>query len=449
MDFRLAQEQKQQLSQNQIQSLKILAMDSMELQEFMRNEYLENPVLECQREDSALPSQRHQDSAYLPASRTENSAREEQKQPYEIPDRAQNIVSIKEHLISQLPQGRYSPEEYRLIDYLIDSLDSNGFFTEPVEDAACANHLPIRTVSDCLKELRQLEPCGIFSAGLQECLLHQAREKNIWDQTFEQIIRNHLEDIAGGKINSITSALKISTAAVRKYIAAVKELNPRPLAGFTPGETQYIIPDIILSPQDGQWEIRLNDDWTEDYRISDYYLHMMETTRDEQLRDYFRMKLNRARTLLKNVEQRRATILSVSRAVLEWQADYFADQGPLKPMTMTEIAGKLHIHTSTVSRSVQNKYVQSPKETVLFKSLFSPPAASGRGTDAPAAVTSDHIKKRIRELIASEDTARPYSDQTLVKKLEQEGIPVSRRTVAKYREELHIAGSFSRKQGGS
>ncbi len=171
---------------------------------------------------------------------------------------------------------------------------------------------------------------------------------------------------------------------------------------------------------------------------------------DEQLRDYFRMKLYRARILLKNVEQRRATILAVSKAVLEWQADYFAGQAPLKPMTMTEIAGKLHVHTSTVSRSVQNKYLQSPKETILFKSLFSPPAAvSGKGTDAPAAVTSDHIKKRIHELIASEDAARPYSDQALANRLEQEGIPVSRRTVAKYREELHIAGSFSRKQGGS
>ena len=157
------------------------------------------------------------------------------------------------------------------------------------------------------------------------------------------------------------------------------------------------------------------------------------------------MKLIRARMLLKNVEQRRATILAVSQTVLEWQTDYFAGQGPLKPMTMTGIAEKLHIHTSTVSRSVQNKYLQFPKETVLFKNLFSLPiAASGEGAQS-LAVTSDHIKKRIRAIIASENPARPYSDQALSAELEKEGISISRRTVAKYREELHIAGSFLRR----
>lgn len=445
MDFRLIPEQKQQLSQNQIQSLKILAMDSVELRELMQNEYLENPVLEYQKNDFGLSSRQNQDSAYIQTSSAESIAREELKQPCEIPDRAGNSPSVKEHLMNQLPKGRYTPEDYRLIEYLIESLDSNGFFTEPAQETARINRVPVRTVYACLKDLKQLEPCGIFSSGLQECLLYQARKKGILDQTFEQIVRNHLEDIAEGKISSITRALHISTAAARKYIGAVRALNPRPLAGFTPGETQYIVPDIILSLQDGQWEIRLNDNWTEDYRISDYYLHMMETTRDEQLWDYFRMKLIRARMLLKNVEQRRATILAVSQAVLEWQADYFAGQGPLKPMTMTGIAEKLHIHTSTVSRSVQNKYLQFPKETVLFKNLFSLPiAASGEGAQS-LAVTSDHIKKRIRAIIASENPARPYSDQALSAELEKEGISISRRTVAKYREELHIAGSFLRR----
>lgn len=446
MDFHLTQEQKQQLSQNQIQSLKILAMDSMELREFMRNEYLENPVLEYQKDDSDLPPQTRQDSGYILTSHTGDSAREELKQTYEIPDRAKDSPSIKEYLMNQLPKGRYTSYEYRLIEYMIESLDSNGFFTEPEEETARINHLPTRTVSACLEDLRQLEPCGIFSAGLRECLLYQAGKKGILDQTLEQIIRNHLEDIADGKISNITRALKINTAAARKYITAVKTLNPRPLAGFTPGETQYIVPDIILSRQDGQWEIRLNDDWTEDYRISDYYLRMMDTTRDEQLRNYFRMKLNRAKLLLKNVEQRRSTILAVSQAVLEWQTDYFTEQGPLKPMTMTEIAKQIGMHTSTVSRSIQNKYIQSPRETLLFKHLFSLPATASKGNrDTSAAVTSAHIKMKIRDIIASEDPTHPYSDQALSEKLKKEGISVSRRTVAKYREELHIAGSFLRK----
>lgn len=209
--------------------------------------------------------------------------------------------------------------------------------------------------------------------------------------------------------------------------------------GFGEQKSEYIVPDIILR-KDEKWEIILNDSWYGKYEISDYYQKMMDETKDEELKAYFLNKAQRARFILKNIEQRRKTLLDLMEKILERQKDYFEGTGSLTPMTMTEIAEQMGVHPSTVSRAVRGKYVQYPQKTVLLKSLFS--QGISKETDQ---INATEIKERLRKLIKEENRQKPYSDQKLKELLEEQEISISRRAVAKYREEMGIKGSFDRK----
>lgn len=195
--------------------------------------------------------------------------------------------------------------------------------------------------------------------------------------------------------------------------------------------------------KDEEWEISLNDHWIGDYKISDYYMRMMKEAKDEQLYQYFRKKLERVRFLMNSVEQRRNTMLQISKAILEWQKEYFEGKGTLKPMTMSDIADKIEMHTSTISRGIKGKYLQYPNGTVLIKTLFS---TSVNAKSEDGSVTAMDIKKVLKQLIDGENKAKPYSDQKLVTLLCEKDIKISRRTVAKYREEMGIKGTFERKR---
>lgn len=179
------------------------------------------------------------------------------------------------------------------------------------------------------------------------------------EELLSDIIRNHLQDIAEGKISTISRGLKISSAEVRKLIHVIKNLNPRPLNGIGGEKAQYILPDVILEFQDGQWNIELNDKWTGNLQVSDFYIHMMETAQDEELKSYFENKLRRARFIMNAVEQRRATILGIAREILKRQEDYFLGKGQLKPMTLEDIGDVLEIHKSTVSRAIRDQISES------------------------------------------------------------------------------------------
>ena len=188
--------------------------------------------------------------------------------------------------------------------------------------------------------------------------------------------------------------------------------------------------------------MELNDDWMEDYHINDYYLRMMKESKDEELTEYFRMKLERVRFVMNSIAQRRQTVMTISEAVMRRQQAYLEGRTWLQPMTMTDVAEEVGIHTSTVSRAIKGKYIQYPRGTVAMKHLFSSSVSLSGGTKA---VGTMQVKEMIRELIDGEDKKKPYSDQAIMKLLKERQIDISRRAVAKYREELGIRGSFDRK----
>lgn len=259
--------------------------------------------------------------------------------------------------------------------------------------------------------------------------------------TLTQMILFHLPDIADGKIGNISRNLHISTIDVRKNIELISRLNPRPLSGFGSENNRYIIPDIIFQKDLGSWSIQLNDSWTTNYHLNDYYMKMIQNSSDNELVDYFKTKLARVQFILNSIEQRRNTILAISQIVLNIQTGFFENNDPLIPMTMSEVAQIAGIHTSTVSRAIKGKYLQYPSGCIFFKNLFT----SHVSAQEHGAITPMLVKQHLKELIESENKNKPYSDQVLSKLLNERGIKVSRRVTAKYREEMGIKGSFDRR----
>lgn len=432
--------QKQTLSANQVQSLNILAYTNQELESFLINEYLENPMLDnTDNKDSDMITDLEKlyekgssyKEQYLSNPEDEDQKRQDIKAPTEN--------QLKEYLLLQLSRSAYTEEEWKILEYLIECLDSRGYFLYDIDELAQEAGQDAAKWRRCLKDLKELEPVGIFSGGLAECLEKQLKARGIEDETLMRLLRDFLPELTDGKIGKISRSLGVSTVQVKEYIHLIGSLNPRPVMDIQTEETRYVVPDIFVARQGNRWEIVLNDRWMGEYKYNDYYLKMMEESTDPELTDYFKERLGRARFVLECVEQRRRTIIQIVEAVLQIQENYFLGTGPLKPMRQEDVAAMLGIHVSTVSRAVKGKYLQYRK-TVLLRSLFS---AAAVGNGQGETVSPEQIKKRIRQMIEAEGQ-HVLSDQKLTECLEQEGFPVSRRTVAKYRIQMNIPGSRQR-----
>jgi RNA polymerase sigma-54 factor len=431
----ISQNQQQVLSVDQRQSLQILAYTNQELDAFLTEEYMQNPLLDCKRDRQSeiidsLDS--HYESA---SSYRDHYIRYEDEDSDRRGDiRAREPSSLRQQLKNQLSIRDYSDEEWKLIDYLIDCLDDKGFFTCSVSEIASACGCSEQIVDKCLRDLKSLEPAGIFSKDISECLLRQLEARNETDQVLIRIISDFIPDLLQGNLSSITRSLGITTAKCRSCIQKIGELNPRPIMNTESGQTEYIVPDILIEREHGPWKVTLNDAWMGEYTYNDYYIHMMRTASDPELKDYFKNKLERARLIITSIERRRNTIIRIVEAVLEYQNEYFANGGSLRPMTMEAIAQQLDISTSTVSRAIKNKYIQY-RRPLLLRDLFSNAVSDAAETSARL------VRSRVSEIIKNEDHAHPLSDDKIAKILKGEGTSISRRTVAKYRQQLGIPDS--------
>lgn len=445
LEYEIQLEQKQLLAPSQIQSLEILAMDQGELSQFLQNEYLENPLLEWSGESGMGAGSEELRKTYehtVTYGRSyEEMVEEEDKRRRDIP--VQDQDQIKNYLLYQLPQQRFSPSQWRLLEYLVDCLDDTGFFTVPLEEVAQKTKTSVDEAAYALSILQGLEPWGIFSPDLKSCLLKQLEMEGLRGTPVWRVVEEHLTDVAEGRISNISRSLCLSTLEVRKCIEQIARLNPRPMREFSEGKANYLVPDIIFRREKDRWEIELNDSWVEDYHINDYYVQMLKSSQDEELSQYFRSRLERVRFVMNSIAQRRQTLLAIAREVLEKQKAYLEGRDFLKPMTMKDVAEAVGIHTSTVSRAIKGKYLQYPGGTLLMKSLFSAPVSTAKGDGA---VGTMELKELLRELILAEDKRKPYSDQALAEALKKKNIKLSRRAVTKYREEMGIPGSYTRKE---
>lgn len=430
-------EQKLVLSTAQIQSLEILSFTNQELDDFLKNEYFENPMLE---NDQAFEDESINNLAaiYEDGESYSNSYSHDYTEEYAQKElRAKETITVRQLAIEQLRQKDFTKKEWELIEHLIQYLDDDGFCPYTPEQLATSLGYGVIEVKKCLTVLKTLEPRGLFFSGMEEYFIFQLKELGINDARFFQLITSYLGDILRGNFSNASRQLSLSTAQIKKYLHIITQLHPKPLLNFSQEETKYIVPDILVHRNGDQWEITLNDSWMGTYQCNEFYIQMMKKTKDAELYRYFENKLKRAVFVLNSVERRRETLTQIMQAILLLQEKHFLEDTPIRPMIMRDVANEIGMSESTVSRAIRGKYMIY-KKTEPLRDFFSGKSIEGNQ------VTGETIKKRLRELIQNEDKRSPLSDIQIVQLMKKDGIDVSRRTISKYRMQLLIPDSRHR-----
>lgn len=353
-------------------------------------------------------------------------------------------TSLQEYLMRQAELSDVPDEVMDAVRYLVGSLDDRGFLTQSANDVALQTGLALNVVQQALTLLKGLEPPGIGASSLQECLLLQLAAKGRSDSLAARIIRDQFPLLIRRRIPEIARKVGAEMDSVQAAIEEVGTLDPAPGRRFADDNNRVVVPDVTVEKDGDEWKIHLNSDYIPRLRISSTYKEMIaKGSLNKQERDYLRERMRSGRFLINSIEQRQQTIERITREILRVQEDFFEHGiSRLKPLTMTQIADAVGVHETTVSRAIANKYIKTPHGVFDFKFFFTP----GYQADSGAAVSNTSVKEMINELIEIEDRSRPLSDQEIVAKLEEKGIKIARRTVAKYREELGILPSNLRRE---
>jgi RNA polymerase sigma-54 factor len=353
--------------------------------------------------------------------------------------------SLQDFLDEQLPYLDTEIVNLDLLRYMISHLDERGYLTTPLEDIRQSfdGEVTIQQVEETLEDLQGLDPLGVGARTVEECLLLQITR----DTPHRDVVRaliGHLEDIQHNRLPLIQKQTGCDMKTLHEAIEVLKHLNPKPGAQFATNSVQYVIPDIIVEKNDqNEYDIRLVDDWTPNIYISRRYFEMLRDKHsDDKAREFLQRKIQSAKWLIDAIEQRRSTLKKVTRAIIDHQRA-FLDTGPecIEPLKMQQIADVVGVHVTTVSRAVDDKWVQTPRGVFPLKRFF----GGGTQTASGEEVAWETIKQKLLDVIGNEDKENPLSDEDLVTKLSEAGYPVARRTVTKYRKMLGIQSSRQRK----
>ena len=423
------------LSHSQMQFLQMLSMTNQELDRFLAEESLENPLLE--RSEASVVSYRFDSGDFRSGRKNYDGGDEKMEFIMNLPE--PEAVDLRTLFTDQLNMSEFTAAQWEAALFCIDHLDERGYFDVSPSEISAQKNFSLTDVNYALHRLRKLEPCGCFAADLSECLLLQMEHQGVKDEKLKFLVSSGLDDLLKQRIVGLSKKLDVSAGQIRKYIAYIATLNPKPLAGFQSGESSYIIPDIVCSLEDGVWSVGLNASFFAHYDLSDYYCMMMREAHTPELKEYFAGKLRRTKMILSNIDQRRKMILQLTELLLERQQDYFCCGGPLRPFTMANAAEILGVHPSTITRTIQNKWIQWPGGISSMKNLF--PSCADSRLD----ISGFQIKEVLNELVRSENPEKPYKDSELANLLGKRGLGISRRTVAKYRAELGILSWYDRR----
>jgi len=352
--------------------------------------------------------------------------------------------SLQEHLMRQAEMADLSPNAVAAMQHLVGSLDDRGYLTATPADVALQTGLPLEAVQEAVAALKAFEPPGIGAQNLAECLLAQLAAKGRRESLAARIIRDHFELLARRRIPELARKLGAASDDVQVAIEEIGKLDPAPGRRFAEDQNRVVVPDVTVERDgSGGWKITLNSDYIPRLRISSTYRDLIaKGALSKGERDYLRERMRAGKFLIDSIEQRQRTIERITREILKAQTPFF-ERGvsQLKPLTMTQIADVVGVHETTVSRAIANKYIRTPHGVFEFKYFFTP----GYQNDSGASVSNTSVKEMIADLVAGEDRGAPHSDQEIVAKLQEKGINIARRTVAKYREELGILPSNLRR----
>ena len=445
----LQQTQTQKLSQRQLYSVELLRLSTLELEGYVRELAQENPLVELE-EVSVQPQGEGKDDLLGRLRWLEDNDRQNwfyQKFSDEELDPLSRVGTsggLEETLVSflsrQLDRLRLEEGEARLVRYLIYCLDDDGYLRTPLAELSRHGAIPLPRLEGALATLKTMEPAGVGAAELSECLALQLERIGETGPALA-IVQEHLETLAKRHDRAIAAKLSITPAQVEEARRTIRELDPRPGAVFRRTEQVfYIQPDLIVEEQEGQLVVKPARGERPPFRVSRYYQKMLKQSEDKEVREYLTEKLRQAENVLWAARQRGSTLLRCAQVIVERQREFF-HSGPeaMRPLRMGEVAQELGLHESTVSRAVREKYLQCPQGLYPLSWFFTRSAGAGEGVSSTAA------RKLVLRLIDGEDKGKPLSDQQLSERMAREGCPISRRTVAKYREELGIPSASGRK----
>ncbi|MBS6184639.1 MAG: RNA polymerase factor sigma-54 [Clostridium celatum] len=451
MDFKLNISQKQKLILTQImqQSINVLQMSAYDLREYIEKEFEENPILEA--DFNLIESKDNIDntqlSKYLNDRYDENyNYQHNNEDEASVFNFISDKKSLKDYLYEQLGEIKSHIKIKKVVSYMIESLDSKGYLENTLEEVCSDLGIDEEKVQNALEVLQSLEPSGIGARDLKECLLIQLKNKGILDEIIKEIVLKYLEYIADCKYNYIAKELKITPKEVQAYGDIIKSLEPKPSRGYYTGEeVKFIIPDAYIVKIGDKYNVIMNKEIIPNITINNLYKQEILNGKNKKEVEYVKEKVNNAIGLINDIEQRNNTILKLLECIVKKQKAYFENgQEYLKPMTLRELADEMRLHESTVSRAIKDKYILTSRGTVKIKELFCNGIVSCgiNGED----VSTNTIKNKIKKLVNLENKSKPLSDQAICDLLNKEDIFISRRTVAKYREELGIKSSSKRKR---
>ena len=442
-DLTIKQTQKLALTPELIQAIQILQFSNQELESYVQEQLLINPVIETAGEKPAeefeLPDPERVTDSYR------GEYRREEKQQYPYEQHAANDVTLVEHLMFQLQFAPLCEAQRKTGKYIIESLDDNGYLTQSRSELAESLDLQPEEIEKVLAVIHTFDPAGVGAENLSECLLVQLASQDRLTELKQRVISEFLEDMAANRLAAIAKKLGTDTDQIQRIADEIRTPDPKPGMAFaSQDETRYITPDVFVEKEDGEYHVIINEGSVPRLMVSSYYRQVLrESANDRSLAEYLNDRINTANWLIKSIEQRKQTIYNVVSAVVRYQRDFF-EYGPkhIKPMTLKQIAEDVGIHESTVSRSINGKYMQSPRGVFEIREFFTSGVSAGSGEG----MSSKAVKSIIRDMVEKENPKKPCSDQYMADRMQEDGINISRRTVAKYREEMGIPSSQKRKR---
>ncbi len=458
------------------QSIKLLQLSTLELNQEIEKILLENPMIERDEPDANLGSSRLEAPGPVAPAGSEAAQEREQEQARESEQREREpdhdfdigtdggdwqssgsgsqrddddetdfhdfqatVPTLRDHLDAQIALTPLSDRDRALVRFMIEALDDDGYLSQTLEDLLPLlppeMEVELDDLTIALRQIQSLDPSGIGAADISECLALQLRPlpPSRDRELALAIVAEHLELLASRDFLKLKRALRCSDDELREAHALILSLNPRPGAQFAQSEIRYVVPDVVVRKVRNSWVVNLNPDAMPRLRINQLYAQILRDNRGAS--GSLSNHLQEARWLIKNVQQRFDTIQRVSQAIVDRQRQFF-DYGDvaMRPLTLREIAEQLELHESTVSRVTTQKYMATPRGIFEFKHFF----GSHVATDTGGAASSTAIRALIRQLVGAEDKKKPLSDAKIAELLGQQGIVVARRTIAKYRESLDI-----------
>jgi RNA polymerase sigma-54 factor len=444
------------------QSLQILQAPTLELKNIVQQELQTNPVLE---EDPSLheTEDRSSDEAdfqeefeklakldeewrdYMAqnVSYSARSQEDEERRQFFL-DSLANQETLQQHLLDQLNTADIDAKKRKAAELLIGNIDDIGFLSAPLDEIANLSGAAIEDLQEARELVQTFHPVGVGARDLKDCLLIQLRRLGKAPSLEYQIVDQYLDDLGRKRYPDIARRLGVTVDQVQKAANFIATLDPKPGQIFSPEPNSYVLPDVVVEKVGDEYVVSLTGDQIPHLRINKTYRDLMTQSRNGgEVRDYIREKIRSGKFLIKSIHQRQQTILNIAIEIVKRQRD-FLDNGTafLKPMTMVQIADAVGVHETTVSRAISGKYIATPQGVVEMKFFFTP----GYQTNDGVALSNTSVKETIADLVRNEDNRMPLSDKEIVEILSERGIPIARRTVAKYRAELNILPSNLRKQ---